>query len=158
MAELCFSLNPRASKRLIAQGVIAYKPFKKALRDGTVVIVAGTTNGWIARALLGEQFPQEDFLRGYIGPPIKRGPFPGDVVLRKGVWEKGKQIFDVVDELGSEDIVVKGANAVNHPLRQTAVLVADPRGGTILRALEAHWGRRTRLLVPVGLELSLIHI
>ncbi len=154
MARNLFVLNPEASKRLIGRGVVQYEPFRRALKNGTVVIVAGSTNGWIAEALLGKDFPRRDFLRGYLGPSFEKGPFPGDVVLRRGVWDRGRQIFDVVGELGPEDLILKGANAVNPALGQAAVLVADPRGGTVLRALEALFGRRTRILVPVGLEKS----
>jgi len=60
----------------------------------------------------------------------------------------------MIDELGPGDVILKGANALNYEKRQAAVLVAHPEGGTILCALKAVVGRRTKLLIPVGLEKS----
>ena len=147
-----YLLPPAAGKRLIARGLAASAPIKEALASHTLVIIAGTTNGCVARELLGPDFSSEDFFRGSLGPATERGPFPGDVVLRKGAWEQGKEIFDVIESLGPGDVILKGANALDYPSRQAAVLIADPRGGTILCALEAVIGRRTELIVPVGLE------
>jgi hypothetical protein len=78
--------------------------------------------------------------------------FPGDVVIVKGIWQKGKTIFDVADDLRESDIILKGANALDPVRHQAAVLISHPRGGTIIAALQAAVGRRVRLILPVGLE------
>jgi hypothetical protein len=80
------------------------------------------------------------------------GKFPGDVVIRKGVSEKGKTIFDMVDDLREGDIILKGANAVDLIQRRAAILIGDPKAGTIGVSLQAMVGRRVRLILPVGLE------
>ena len=50
------------------------------------------------------------------------------------------------------DVIIKGANALDASRGQTAILIGDPQGGTIVHALHAVLGRRIRLLLPVGLE------
>jgi hypothetical protein len=152
MASELFLLPPDASKRLIAKGVVNAGPVRSALEQGVLVVVAGSTNGYVARELLGDGFPRRDFLRGYLGPKAERGRFPGDVVMRAGSWDEGKTIFDVAADLGPQDVILKGANALDYARGQAAVLVAHPKGGTALVAMEAVVGRRVGLLVPVGLE------
>ena len=109
-----------------------------------------------------EKFNRRRFFRGITLPPgmpstdTGRIPdeagFPGDVVITRGEWQQGKTIFDVVDDLKEGDVILKGANALDLLNRRAAILIADPRGGTILAALQAVIGRRVRLLLPVGLE------
>jgi len=74
------------------------------------------------------------------------------VVLVRGVWQKGKTIFDVVDDLKEGDVILKGANAIDLHNKRAAVLIGHPKGGTIVTALQAVVGRRVRLILPVGLE------
>jgi len=152
MLKKLFLISPETGKRIIAKGVLADEAVKDALRSHTLVVIAGSTNARIAAELLGGEFPADAFLRGCLGRRPKAGPFPGDVVMKRGEWDRGKEIFDVAGELGTGDVILKGANALDYPAREAAVLIADRRGGTALRALEAAVGRRTELIVPVGLE------
>jgi len=160
-------LTPAAGKRLIARAVAAHPAVQAALRSGTVVIIAGTTNGYAAEevlALAGQSkgFSRRRFFRGITLPPhipvaeTGRFPdetgFPGDVVIVKGEWQKGKTIFDVVDDLKEGDVILKGANSLDLSQRRAAILIGDRRGGTIGASLQAVVGRRVRLLLPVGLE------
>jgi hypothetical protein len=161
------NLTPAAGKRLIAKAMVEHPAVKKALYNGTVVIVAGTTNGYIAEELLmlldqGKDFSRNRFFRGITLPPvIKTGDtgrlldeskFPGDVVITNGVWQKGRMIFDVIDDLKQGDLIIKGANCVNLSHKQAGILIGHPKGGTIVEALQAVVGRRVRLILPIGLE------
>jgi hypothetical protein len=162
-----FLITPSAGKRLIAQALASYDVIKEAIETKTLVIVAGTTNGYVAEEILTkidqiDGFKKKRFFRGLVIPPghpiTKSGRlpdengFPGDVVLVEGVWQKGMTIFDVVNELKEGDIILKGANALDLSHRQAGVLIGDPYGGTIGAALQAVVGRRIRLIHPVGLE------
>ncbi len=159
-------ITPAAGKRLIARALVKHAAIRRALDSGTVVIVAGTTNGYVAEELLQEcgkrdGFSRKGFFRGITLPPGAKtadsgrlagaGGFPGDIVIRKGEWLKGKNIYDVIDELEQGDVILKGANAVD-PAGGAGVLVGHPEGGTIVAALQAVVGRRVRLILPVGLE------
>ena len=160
-----YLITPACGKRLIGKAVAAHPAVLNALKHGTVVIVAGTTNGYAAEEILayiGKKFVSKKFFRGISLPPgrpvTKTGRlpdesgFPGDVVIVKGAWQKNKTIFDVVDNLREGDVILKGANALDLVHKRAAVLIGDPKAGTIGAAMQAMVGRRVRLILPVGLE------
>lgn len=160
-------ITPAAGKRLIGMALTKHPEVLRALDSGTVVIVAGTTNGYVAEEILsnigqGKDFSRKRFFRGIVLPPwLPRtemgrisddSKFPGDVIITDGIWQKGSTIFDVVDKLREGDVILKGANALNLLDRQAGIYIGHPKGGTILSALQAVLGRRVRLILPVGLE------
>ena len=125
-----FVLTPAAGKRLIAKAVARHPQVQSALESKTVVVVAGTTNGYVAEELLacvgqGGEFRKDRFFRGIILPPHRpqredgRFPdesgFPGDVVIREGV-ARGKTIFDVAADLRRG----RGAQRRQHSIWRTA--------------------------------------
>src|SRR5665647_146749 len=100
-----FLITPQAGKRLIAKTIAYHPAIIKALKNGTLVIVAGTTNGYVAEEILkthkiSNDFSRKHFFRGITMPPTKsvtdegrlfdESKFPGDVVIIEGVWQKGK--------------------------------------------------------------------
>jgi len=160
-------VTPAAGKRLIAKALTGHPAIRTALQSGTVVVVAGTTNGYVAEELLSAcgyagGFSRHRFFRGITLPPGEKktdtgrlpdeSQFPGDVVIQKGAWLTGKTIFDVLDALKEGDVILKGANAVDLAHKQAGILIGHPKGGTIVAALQAVVGRRVRLILPVGLE------
>lgn len=157
-------LTPAAGKRLIAKAMAIHPVIQRALTEGTLVIVAGTTNGYVAEEILGslgiaEGFDKRRFRRGVTLPPgytppaeIAQEPFPGDIVLVRGEWQRGRSIFDMVEELGEGDVVLKGASALHLASRSAGVFIGDTRGGTTAALMQSVIGRRVRLIVPVGLE------
>jgi len=162
-----FVVTPAAGKRLIAKALLEHPEIKSSLKGGTLAIIAGTTNGYVAEEILlsigqSEGFSRKGFFRGITLPPAwptnemgrmpDKKPFPGDVIIVDGVWQKGLTIFDVVDHLKETDVILKGANALDLSRRQAAVYIGDPKAGTIGAALQAVVGRRVRLMLPVGLE------
>ncbi|MEJ2690028.1 MAG: hypothetical protein P8130_08765 [Deltaproteobacteria bacterium] len=166
-----YVLTTAGSKRLIGKGMASHPAILAALESGTIVIVAGTTNGYVAEEVLtrigqAAGFEKKRFFRGITLPPSgsgtgsggppKEGQFPGDVVISRGQWQKGMTIFDVVDDLREGDVIVKGANALDVARRRAAILIGDPKGGTIGAAIQAVVGRRVRLILPVGLEKRVV--
>jgi len=137
------------------------------MKTGTLVIIAGTTNGYVAEEILknlgvSHGFSRKRFFRGIILPPSQavtsegrlpdESKFPGDVVITKNVWQRGKTVLDVIDDLKEGDIILKGANALDLQNKRAAVLIGHPKAGTIIVALQAVLGRRVSLILPVGLE------
>lgn len=162
-----FVLSPAAGKRIIAKSLLHISSISEALENRTVVIIAGTTNGYVAEEFLNrigqsEGFNRNRFFRGITLPPsypVKdtgrigdENQFPGDVVIANGKWERGKTIFDVADSLKKGDVIIKGANAVNLEMMQAAIYIGHPAAGTISPTLQAVAGRRVELFLPVGLE------
>lgn len=113
-----------------------------------MVIIAGTTNGYVAEEVLKnleiEGFSRKHFFRGVTLPPNKavtpegrladESKFSGDAIITKGVWHKRKTINDVVDDLKEGDVILKGA-------KQLILSVS----------------KLLFLLVTLKLELSLLH-
>lgn len=166
-----YLLTPAAGKRLIGKAVAAHPAIRRALDSGTVVIVAGTTNGYVAEEIFAARgdtagFARKRFFRGVSLPPAHpttdtgrladESEFPGDVIIINGVWQKGKTIFDVVDDLKEGDVILKGANALDLNRKRAAIYIGHPKGGTIAAALQAVTGRRVRLILPVGLEKRIV--
>lgn len=162
-----FIVTPAAGKRLIAKALAVHPAIQTALRSHTIVIIAGTTNGYVAEEIFamlggGEGFSRNRFFRGVALPPTRpttgmgrlpdESEFLGDVVLEKGIWHKGKTIFDALDALEEGDVILKGANALDVEQRRAAILIGHPKAGTIGAALQAVVGRRVQLILPVGLE------
>ncbi len=162
-----FLITPQTGKRLIAKTIANHPAIRKALKNGTLVIIAGTTNGYVAEEILkthkiANDFSRKHFFRGITIPPDKNvtaegrltdeSKFPGDLVITNGVWQEGKTIADVIDNLTEGDVILKGANALDLTHRQAAILIGHPKAGTIGLALPAVVGRRVRLIIPVGLE------
>lgn len=157
-----FFITPSAGKQLIAKSFLHIPEIQTALKRRTIVIIAGTTNGFIAEELLkcigmADGFSRDGFYRGITLPPNFKGEkptgaFPGDVVIEKGKWIPGKTIFDALDQLDKGDIILKGANALDLVNRKAGVLIGHPRGGTTQPVITAVIGKRAVLYIPVGLE------
>ncbi|MBN1191473.1 MAG: hypothetical protein JXA46_17085 [Dehalococcoidales bacterium] len=162
-----FLLTVAMGKRLLGKAVAKHPAVTCALPKGTIVIVAGTTNGYVAEEIfkiagISEAFSRSRFFRGINLPPnykvtdagrlADEKGFPGDVIIKDGSWLKGMTIDDVAPDLNEGDVIIKGANALDPVHRRAAVLVGNTGGGTITTALPAVIGRRVRLLIPVGLE------
>lgn len=161
-----FIITPSAGKRLIAVALATNPAILKVLKKGTLVIIAGTTNGYIAEEVLKhlgiKDFSRKHFFRGITLPPsgavtsegrlADESNFPGDVVITNSVWQKGKTIEDVLNTLKEGDVILKGANALDIQRKEAAVLIGHPKAGTIALAIQAVAGRRVKLIIPVGLE------
>lgn len=157
MKQLC--VTTVMGKRLIGKAMAVHPEIQAVLQKGTLVIIAGTTNGYVAEEILrglgqAAGFTRKGFRRGTAiapGASLIQAEFPGDVVITDGLWQKGRTIFDVAESLKAGDVILKGANAVD-PRGQAAVQIAHPQAGTMSPIISAVIGRRAQLIIPVGLE------
>ncbi|XHH09241.1 MAG: hypothetical protein ACFCUE_01060 [Candidatus Bathyarchaeia archaeon] len=161
-----FIVTSSAGKRLIGKALAQNIAVQNAAKNGTLVIIAGTTNGYIAEELFKTLniagFSRRHFFRGLTLPPamqlspegrlVDESKFPGDVVITKGQWLRGKTIVEVADSLKEGDVIIKGANALDLERRQAAILIGHPKAGTIGVSLPVVVGRRIKLMIAVGLE------
>jgi hypothetical protein len=161
-----FIVTSQAGKRLIGKALATNPTIVNAAKNNTLVIIAGTTNGYIAEEILKhlniKGFSRKHFFRGLTLPPtmqlstegrlVNESQFPGDVIITKGKWQKGKTINDSIDTLKEGDIIIKGANALDLEHNQAALLIGHPKAGTIGVSLPAVVGRRIKLIIAVGLE------
>ena len=152
------SLTVSESKRLIAKGVAAYAPVRRAAEEGILAVAAGTTNGYIIEELSGERFDKTRYVTGRTLPAGYDGPRPTydapDFVMRKGE-RIAASVKEIIQEMEPGDVFVKGANALNYERNQVGVLIGDRTGGTVGAVLGTIVARRIHMLQPVGLEKSI---
>ncbi len=155
-----FVITVSAGKRLIAKATAKHPAVQAVLKKGMLVVVAGSTNGYVAEEILGdlgqvETFTRIGFRRGLTvapGASVPKVELAGDVVIVDGKWQPGKTIFDVADELKTGDVVIKGGNALDMAADMAGVQIGHPECGTAGAALPHVVGKRVRLIVPIGLE------
>jgi hypothetical protein len=144
---------------LIGKGMAQHPEIQRVLKKGTLLIIAGSTNGYVAEEILtqigqADGFSRIGFRRGVTVPKGAKLPKTaptGDVVIVDGEWQQGKHVFDVAADLKTGDVVLKGGNAFD-PFGQAAVQIGHPAGGTAMAVAPSIIGRRVRLIVPIGLE------
>ena len=152
-------LTPNEGKQLIADALASLDFVQEAMREHTVVVVMGTTNAYLANALLSqlgeEEIDMKGFHRGITKPASVEMKVPAqqyDLVIEKGKVIPEKTIFDVAGTLTKDDVIFKGANAVHISSETAGVLIGHPAGGTVLACEQAAVGKRTTFIMPVGVE------
>jgi len=148
-------LNSTTAKRLIAQGVAVHPIVADAMKEGTVVVTLGTTNGYVASELLGDPIDQGAFAAGVIDDRWNINARVGeatDLILRDGA-----QIpFDeevVLGSLAAGDVIIKGGNALD-PFGTVGVLLAASTGGTVGRYVATAIARGVDIVIPISVAKS----
>lgn len=152
--QALFTLTPAESKRLIAKAVAAMPEVMKAKKEGYLVIARGATNGYIAEELLSDSLEKQKYVAGQVikgilcaldqGIRIQPITFYKDEVLSVDPAE-------LIGKLGPNDVVLKGANAIDHK-GNVGVVMASPVGGTMGQFYMAMKAQGVKILYPVGLE------
>ena len=149
-------LLPHASKRLIAHGVAAHPKVLHAIGQGTVVITLGTTNAYVAEALLGTAIDHAAFAAGVIDDRWNINARIGDA--REIVLRCGEAIEiepeELLASLGPDDVVIKGGNALD-PFGTVGVLMAASTGGTVGRYVATALARGVGIVVPISVGKSI---
>lgn len=152
--EILFTLTPAEAKRLLAKAVVQLPAVQKAFKYGRLAIVNGTTNAFVVEELLHETISKERFTYGVItaGRTCSNDP---DKALKPYLFEQGQRVEANLKEflaaLQGADVVIKGANAVDHE-GNIGILLGSRDGGTIGAAWPTLQAVGATLIVPVGLE------
>ncbi len=156
------SFTPALSKRLIAQGLAALPEVQQAYHHGRIFLSPGATAAHVYVALTGAWPDDEAFACGII---TDKGACVGQAmsafVGEKGhsrfwFFEKGQRIKTddlegVLEGMGSGDVFIKGANALD-AAGGIGILLGMENGGTMGKALGYIQARGITFLLPVGLE------
>jgi hypothetical protein len=151
------TLRSEESKRLIAKGVAELPSVKKAMADHTIVIVGGTTNGFVAEELSGEKIGRiTAYTIGIITDGVttlsdEEGRIPPYVITKGKVRDRDYHWKDYMKEIKAGDVFIKGANALDHT-GMVAVLASNNTGGTIGGVWGTLTQRNVEIVAPVGLE------
>lgn len=152
--QALFTLTPSESKRLIGKGVAALPEIKNAMKTGYLLVGRGSTNAYILEELLGDKIKKEGYMAGQVvkGVLCVLGP---EERIKPMTFHKGKVLAvepaSVLDKLSSGDILLKGANAIDHQ-GNVGVIMANPMGGTMGQFYMAMKARGLETIYPVGLE------
>ena len=167
------SLIPNESKKLIAKAVAKMDEVKNALERGTVALHPSSSTIFIVEELIGELPATEVWVCGVVVPKAacrsaelmlqyiqdtaegraqSPAQFPHTWVIEKGELKTGMLLGDIVDQMGPDDVYIKGVNAVD-PDNNVGVLIGNlMEGGTIGLVMSRARHRGFKLLYPVGLE------
>ena len=163
-------LTTAESKKLITQAVSGLEPVQRALREGMVVIHPSSSTYFLVEHMTGKK-PEGIWLVGMITPRgacvegmtqkafeedryqelAKPENFPFSWVFRKGRFEKGLRLADILNEMGEKDVYIKGVNAIDAH-GHVGVLLASLAGGTIGKALAMQREKNFRIIYIGSLE------
>ena len=151
-----FALTPAESRRLIAKGVAQMDEVKAALERAYVIIVGGTTNGFVAQELAGLDVAPQGFTAGTSAKGVlcvtradeRDGNIP--VILHKGERVE-KTVGEAFEDFHLETVVIKGANAVD-PDGNVGVITSGFDGGTVAATIGTMTSTGMKYIFPVGLE------
>lgn len=163
-------LTPSESKKLITQAVSGMEPVKRALREGMVVIHPSSSTYFLIEHITGKK-PEGIWLVGMIAPRgacvegmtqkafeedkyqelTKPENFPFSWVFRKGRFEKGLKLVDILNEMDENDVYIKGVNAID-AYGHVGVLLASLAGGTIGKVLAMQKEKKFRIVYLANLE------
>lgn len=166
-------LIPDESKKFIIKALLSLKNVKAALKKGQIIVHPSSTTLFLYEALVG-RFPDagEHWVAGLILPRglcasrhsneqmASRGQSIQDPLENKHAWifKKGQlqekmRLGDILDQMSSDDVYVKGPNAMDIK-GNVGVLYANPAGGggTIGRVISRARKLKFHLLCPTGFE------
>lgn len=152
--QALFTLTSSESKRLIAKAVAAMPEVQGAMTGGYLIVGRGSTNAYIAEELLGREIEKEKYVAGQVVRGVLCALNQG-VRLQPVSFHKGKLLevepSSLLDKLGPGDVLLKGANAIDHA-GNVGVLMASPQGGTMGEFYLPLKARGATIIYPVGLE------
>ena len=155
-------LTPAEGKRLISKALTNDARILDAAREHTLVLSCGTTNAYIAEELfrilhLGP-FDKNSYYSGvFMGPDLVPHSTQHDIVIREGKLLRDHDLYSIQPELGPSDLILKGANSLYLPGKEAGVMIGNSAFGKLSAICIAVYGRRVRLILPVGLEKRVDH-
>jgi hypothetical protein len=152
-------LTVAQSKRLIAKGVVRHPIIRAAYQVGTIGICRGTTCSSVAEEFLDRTIERFSYTTGLTLP---KKPVPDieptktvmhDIIIRRGeIHMDGETVIEASKNMRAGDVIIKGANALNYEKGVAGCLVGHPVGGTVGGFWGPLFGKKLRLVIPVGLE------
>lgn len=150
-------LLPSESKRLIGKAVSGMESVRKAKEKGILAVCRGSTSSYVAQELMNAEIDKGGYTAGYVGRKgLSVNPrIPAEVIFVDGRIREDIGLADIVRDLKSGDVVVKGANAIG-PDGIAANLIGRQNekttGGTVGLFEVLAMSRGVEVIIPVGLE------
>lgn len=164
-------LTPTESKKLIAMAVARIDVVQRAIAHGMIVLNPSSSTYFIVEAITGQRPQTNAWVCGMIVPKgacVEVGELAGALlgdrasrspgtsrsswVIRQRELTVGIPLGALLDEMGPDDVYVKGVNAID-PEGNVGCLVGDPvERGTIGLVAATLRKKSFNLIFPVGLE------
>lgn len=174
------SLIPAESKKLIAKAITKMEVFQQALREGLIVLHPSSSTYFIFEEVTGNKPPTNVWVCGVIVPKgtcvemgvmmrghaefanveqddqstakPNPGAFPFAWVLRKGKFSRQEPLSTLLEEMGSNDVYIKGVNALDVEGKVGVLWGNLAEGGTAGLVMAAQRRKGFNLIFPAGLE------
>lgn len=167
-------LTPAEAKCFISKAIARMEVVKKAAANGKIIIHPSSTTYFLVKELTGDIPRTNHFILGgvfaqglcteanssgkHTPPPASEPPpkfnadrFPYKWVIKDGKLTSGIPLGKILDEIGNQDVYVKGCNAVDIEGR-AGVLFGHDGGGTIARVMGVQQEKGFSVILAVGLE------
>jgi len=149
-------LNPAQSRRLVAKGAVASPIFQNAYKNGMIIIARGITNAYVCEELfnisLDNKANQTVGLIAGGATNVASTPPPCTWhVINKGNVVEGADVNVEIGKFFKGDVVVKGANAIDHT-GLTGTYASSLKCGTMGATWPYLTTRGGEYIVPVSLE------
>ena len=165
MVQALLSFTPDLSKKLIARGVGVLPEVQQAFNKGRILISTGTTTAHIYLELCGNP-PEGALACGMVtgkGACVGHGmtDFLGVHGYAKfwffdqGQLVQSEDLESVLEGFSSDDIFIKGANAIDSK-GQVGVMLGMENGGTMGKAIGHIMAKGIHFIIPVGLEKTVL--
>jgi hypothetical protein len=147
------TLTINEAKWIIAKGIAALPAVKKALEKGKIFLKGGTTVSAVCQELGGEPLR----ISGRITPSGARSAqYVGDgfhsALIHNGrFFGVDDCLFETIEKMGSEDVVIIGANAFDAH-GTAAMMYGSPLGGAPGQIVSGLMAEVRDVIVPVGWE------
>jgi hypothetical protein len=133
MIKVQVTLTPNEAKRLIAKAVSQMPVVRSAFERGRILLKGGTTVSALAEELMGTKMP----IAGRITARGTKAAASGIHTFHRILLDKGRprsldsdsEIEGAAVQMGKEDVLITGANAIDIE-RRTAIMVGRPLGGS----------------------------
>lgn len=148
------TLTPWEGRRLIAKATISLSLFKRAKETGRIFLAGGITNAYILEEMTGIKLDKASYTAGIVTDGV-HCTTPEDERISPKYFKGGKEVAgtypDLLKDFTSDDVVIKGGNAID-VRGDVGIMMAHPMGGTIGLAIGPIIAKGINLLLPIGLE------
>ncbi|HUJ64753.1 MAG TPA: hypothetical protein VLX59_04390 [Acidimicrobiales bacterium] len=148
------ALTIAEGKRLIAKAVACLPEVRYARRHGKILLKGGTTVSAVAEELIGVPLRISGRVspRGTTASGSPDTSAPHSMLLDKSAWRNiDENVAEAARQLGADDVVIIGANALDGAGR-AAMMAGAPGGGNPGASLGAVFAEGAHVIIPVGLE------
>ncbi len=150
------TLNPAASRRLIAKATVALPEVQAAMKKGWIIIARGITAAYVSEELFNITVEPKSHqtvglvFNGATNANCAPPPCTMHVVHDGKVVENADSNVEI-HNFGPDDVFIKGANAID-PQGNAGIMASSLKGGTWGMFTPITTARNSHVIITAGLE------